>query len=137
VEGEQSMQTWRMIRAVSVSTLIVVCLACTTTSEPRLVGTYRADGQCVAITLVLNPDHSFVQTAQTQTGKANRLTGKWRVDKKGNTIDFQPFLDFLNNMQGRQVGGATFPAETMGLFVRIGPVIVRCPDSDHQIDYVK
>jgi hypothetical protein len=89
------------------------------------------------ITLVVNPDHSFVQSAQTRTGGTNRLTGKWSVDKKDQTITFEPFLDFLNDAQGRQVGGASFPPEILGLGIRMGPIIVKCPDSDHQIDYVK
>lgn len=120
-----------------ISTLLLVCLGCNTVNESRLVGTYRADGLCVAITLTVNPDHSFVQSAETRTGEKNRLTGKWSVDKKDKTVTFEPFLDFLNDTQGKQVGGASFPPETTGLGIKMGPVIVRCPDSDHEVDYLK
>lgn len=126
-----------MIRAAFVSTLVLVFLACSVVNESRLVGTYRADGSCVNITLVVNPDHSFVQSAQTPAGETNRLTGRWNVDKKDKIMTFEPFLDFLNDTHGRQVGFASFPPEGMGWVVEMGPVIVKCPDSDHKIDYVK
>ena len=131
------METKGMIRAAFVSTLILVCLACNTVNESRLIGTYRADSSCVTITLAVNPDHSFVQSVQTHTGGTNQLAGKWSVDKKDETITLEPFLDFLNDTQGRQVGGASFSPEMLGLGVRMGPIIVKCPDSVHEIDYVK
>jgi hypothetical protein len=130
------MQT-RGIIPVFISTLLLVCSGCNTVNESRLVGTYRADGSCVNIMLVVNPDHSFVQSAEARSGEINRVTARWSVDKKDGMITFEPFLDFLNDTHGKQVGGASFPPESMGLFVRLGPVIVKCPDSDHQIDYVK
>jgi hypothetical protein len=85
----------------------------------------------------VNPDHSFVQSAETRTGETNKLTGRWSVDKKDKMVTFEPFLDFLKDAQGRRVGGASFPPELMGWVIEMGPVIVKCPDSDHQIDYVK
>lgn len=130
------MQTRGIIRGLFVS-LVLVCLGCSTVNESRLVGTYRADGSCVTITLSVNPDHSFVQNAETRTGETNRLTGRWSVDKRRKYIDFEPFLDFLNDDHGRQVGGASFPPQVMGLGIELGPVIVKCPDSNHQIDYIK
>jgi hypothetical protein len=126
-----------VIRAVFVSALTLVCLACDTVDESRLAGTYRADGSCVTITLVVNADHSFVQSAETRAGETNRITGTWSVDKKDKTITFRPFLDFLNDMHGKQVGWASFPPVAMGLFIQMGPVIVKCLDSDRKIDYAK
>jgi hypothetical protein len=76
------MQTRGMIRAAFVCTLVLVCLGRNTVDDRRLIGTYRADGSCVDITLVINSDHSFVQSAETRTGETNRLTGRWSVDKK-------------------------------------------------------
>ena len=131
------MQKRGMIRAAFVSTLVLICLGCNTVNESRLVGTYRADGSCVTITLVINSDRSFVQSAKTSTGETNRLTGRWSVDKKDKTMTFQPFLDFMNDTHGRQIGFASFPPEMMGWTIEMGPVIVKCPDSDHEIDYVK
>jgi hypothetical protein len=130
-------QTRWMINGALVSALALVCLGCSTVNESRLVGTYRADGSCVTITLVVNSDHSFVQSAETRSGEINRVTGRWNVGEKDRTINFEPFLDFINDRHGRQVGGASFPPESMGLFVRLGPVVVKCPDSNRQIDYVK
>ena len=83
------------------------------------------------------PDHSFVQSVQTRTGGTNQLMGKWSVDKKDERITLEPFLDFLDDTQGRRVGGASFPPEMLGLGVRMGPIIVKCADSAHEIDYVK
>jgi|HubBroStandDraft_3_1064219.scaffolds.fasta_scaffold137881_2 hypothetical protein len=131
------MQARGATNALAASALALVCLSCNTVNESRLIGTYHADGTCVAIKLVVNPDHSFVQSAETRTGGANRLAGKWTVDKKDRTITFRPFLDFRNDTQGRELGWANFPPEAMGLYIRMGPVIVKCADSDHQIDYVK
>jgi len=91
----------------------------------------------VTITLTVNPDHSFVQNAQTRTGETNRLTGTWSVDKIDKMMTFKPFLDFLNDTHGRQMGFASFPPEMMGPAIEMGPVIVKCPDSDHQINYIK
>ncbi len=52
-------------------------------------------------------------------------------------MDFEPFLDFLNDAQGRQVGGASFPPEGIGKVIEMGPIIVKCPDSDHELYYAK
>ena len=131
------MQTRGMSRALSISTLVFLCLGCRTANESRLVGTYRANASCVTITLVVNKDHSFVQSAQARSGETNRLTGRWSLDKKDKMMTFEPFLDFLNDDHGRQLGFASFSPELMGLVTEMGPVIVKCPDSDHQINYVK
>jgi hypothetical protein len=118
-----------------VSTVVFYCVACHVTSERLVVGTYRAKAPCATITLVVNRDYSFAQTVHTNTGETNQLSGKWSMDKSG--VTFQPFLDFLNDDHGRQLGFASFPPEVMPRGITMGPIIVKCPDSDHQIDYVK
>jgi hypothetical protein len=35
------------------------------------------------------------------------------------------------------MGGASFIAEVMPRGISMGPVIVKCPDADNEIDYVK
>ena len=117
--------------------LLLSCLACRTTNESRLVGTYRADASCVIVTLVVKQDHSFEQIVETHESATNRLTGKWSVDRENGYMDFEPFLDFLNDAQGRQVGGASFPPEGIGKVIEMGPIIVKCPDSDHELYYAK
>jgi hypothetical protein len=131
------MQTRGMTRAALVSTLVFVCLACRTVNESRLIGTYRGDGSCVTITLAVKPDHSFVQQVQTRKGETNELAGRWKLDKEDRSMTFEPFLDFLNDTRGRQVEFSTFTPETMGWMIKMGPLIVKCPDSNHQIDFVK
>jgi hypothetical protein len=122
---------------VCASCISLLVLACRTTNESRLVGTYRVDASCVTVSLVVNQDHSFVQRVETRDGETNRLTGKWSVDKKNGYIDFEPFLDFLNDAHGRQLGFASYPPEIIGTVIEIGPVILKCPDSDHELYYAR
>ena len=110
---------------------------CRTANESKLTGTYRAETSCVKITLVVNSDHSFVQSARTATGETNQLTGRWTVDKGDKMITFEPFLDFQNNAHGRQLGFANFSPEGIGPMVHLGPVIVKCYDSEYEVDYNK
>ena len=122
--------------AVLVFALIVSC-GCHVTSERLIVGSYRAEAPCETITLVLSLDHSFVQSVRAKSGDTNQLTGKWAMDGRGAWVDFQPFLDFREDGHGREVGGASFVADMMPRGISMGPVIVKCPGSDHEIDYVK
>ena len=91
----------------------------------------------MTITLVVNPDHSFVQSARAAAGETNRLTGRWSVDNKDKTMTFEPFLDFLNDEHGKRLGFASFPPEVIWPAIEMGPVVVKCPDSYHEIRYVK
>jgi hypothetical protein len=53
-------------------------------------------------------------------------------------VDFDSFLDFSNDYRGSQVGeGAGFWPERFPRGILMGPIIVKCPDSSHEIDYVK
>jgi len=126
-----------MSRALFVFTLSFLSLGCHTVNESKLIGTWRAEASCVTITLVVNPDHSFVQSVRTHTDEINRLTGRWSLDRRDKMMTFRPFLDFLNDRNGRQMGFASFPPVVMGPVIEMGSIIVKCPDSDHQIDYVK
>lgn len=106
-------------------------------SEQTIVGTYRAEAPCATITLIVNRDHSFVQSVRTNSGEANQLSGKWSVDKAHKTVDFEPSLDFIDDDRGRRIRGSIFVPELMPRGLTMGPIIVKCPDSPHQIDYVK
>jgi hypothetical protein len=130
------MQTGRLGWAFVVSALIASCLGCHVTSERFIVGTYRAEASCAVITLVVNRDHSFAQSVRTNTGEVNQVTGTWALDEKG-WITLRPFLDFLRDDHGRQLEGAFFRPELLPRGVTLGPIVMKCPDSDHQIDYVK
>lgn len=68
-------------------------------------------------------------------GEINRLSGKWILDNDG--VTFKPFLDFLKDDHGRQIDFAIFSPEVMPRGITMGPVIVKCPDSGHQIAYIK
>jgi hypothetical protein len=107
------------------------------TSERFIVGTYRAVAPCETITLVVNRDLSFVQSVRTSSGETNQLSGRWSVDKATKWLDFEPFLDFRSDDRGRQIGGFSSFAEMLPGSVTMGPMILKCPDSDHKIDYVK
>jgi hypothetical protein len=139
------MQTGRLRWALLVSVLIISCLGCHITSERFIVGTYRAEASCVTITLVLNRDHSFVQSVRTKTGETNQLKGKWFIrqwsidHRTQETVDFDSFLDFHEDYHGRDgVPGETgFTPELLPKGITMGPIIVNCPDGPDQIDYVK
>jgi len=97
----------------------------------------------MTITLVLDKDHSFVQSARTVSGDTRQITGKWVVEEgsrgRGDTIvEFDHFLDFVNDEHGGPDGGGTgFRPERWPIGVTMGPIIVKCPESSHKVDYVK
>jgi hypothetical protein len=136
VDREQPLQIRRLSRVLLISALFFSCLSCRVTSERFIVRTYRAESPCVTITLVVNRDHSFVQSVHTHAGEINQLSGSWSVDKSG-VVTFKPFLDFLNDDHGRQLGYTSFSAEVMPRGITMGPVIVKCSDSGHRVDYIK
>jgi hypothetical protein len=136
------MQTGRIRRAFLASALTFFCLGCHVTSERFIVGTYRAEAPCVTITLVLNRDHSFVQSARTTSGETKQLTGKWNIDQWAQgvkTVDFDAFLDFHEDYHGLEggLGETGFIPERWPRGVLMGPIIVQCPDSGYKIDYLK
>ena len=135
--NHQSISEGRVRRALLLSVLIFGCSGCRVTSERFIVGTYRAEAPCVTITLEVNRDHSFVQSVRTHSGEANKLVGRWSVDTSERLLNFEPFLDFLDDSRGRQVGGMSSPVELLPRGITIGPEIVKCPDSTHEIDYIK
>jgi len=95
----------------------------------------------VTITLVMNEDHSFVQSVRTTSGDSKQITGRWKIEESRQgvkTVDFDSFLDFSNDFRGSQVGeGTGFWPERFPRGILMGPIIVKCPDSSHEIDYVK
>jgi len=138
------MRTGRMMFLLFV--LIISCSGCHVTSERFIVGTYRAEAPCVEVTLVLNRDHSFVQSARTTSGETKQLIGKWSINQWNvdhqmvKTVDFDSFLDFSQDHHGRLggPGGTGFRPERWPRGVLMGPIIVKCPDSSsYKIDYVK
>ena len=72
-----------------------------------------------------------------KSGEANQLSGKWRVDRNYRTVRFEPFLDFLDDTRGRQIANDDFSADVMPRGISMGPIIVKCPDSSHEVDYIK
>ena len=120
--------------------LIFSEVACYVTSERSIVGTYKAETPCVTITLAVKQDHSFVQSVRTTSGDTRQLTGKWTIHQRqgDTTVDFDPFLDFINDEHGGAEGGGTgFRPERWPRGILMGPIIVKCPESSYKIDYVK
>jgi hypothetical protein len=123
----------RSIRALLLSALLFACFGCHATSERFIVGTYRAEATCVTITLVLNQDHSFVQSVRATSGETKQLTGKWSMDQWNTgqqmvkTVDFDSFLDFSEDEHGRQGGSARD---------RLSPraMATRSPDGAHNCE---
>jgi hypothetical protein len=130
------MQARRLKTVLLAFALACFCVACHVTNERFIAGTYRAESPCSDITLVVNRDRSFTQSVHTRTGGASQISGRWTIDEKG-WITFKPFLDFLNDDQGRQLEAALFRPEILPRGITMGPVVIKCPDSDHQIDYIK
>lgn len=141
--ADNKLRMRRLGEAFFLSALVFFCLDCRVTSERFIVGTYRAGTPCVTITLVLNRDHSFVQSARTASGETRWLNGKWFVHewsidhRAEKTVDFDSFLDFHEDYAGRGVGEAGFTPELFPRGILMGPIIVKCPESGYKVDYVK
>ena len=119
--------------------LVLWSAGCRTIEESNVVGTYRASAPCVTISLVLNADHSFVQSLRTTSGFTKELRGSWSLDPSTDRklIEFKPFLDLLHGERGEQVGGVELRAESIGPILQMGPLIAACPESTHEMNYVK
>lgn len=130
-----------LIRELLLFPLILSGIGCHVTSERSIVGTYKAEAPCVTITLAVKQDHSFVQSVRTTSGDTRQLTGKWTIHewRQGvTTVDFDPFLDFINDEHGgAESGGTGFRPERWPRGILMGPIIVKCPESSYKIDYVK
>lgn len=117
---------------------LVFSVGCSITNEKYIVGTWQAEAPCEAITLSVNRDHSFVQSVRTSSGDLRSLLGRWHFDSIRGWIDFEPFLDFANDTNGRRVASFGSPhVELLPKGPTMGPLLIKCPDSFHQIDYVK
>jgi hypothetical protein len=131
------MQARRVGSQLLALAIVLVCQGCRTVNASRLVGTYQARVSCLTVTVVMNADHSFVQTARKPTGETSQLMGKWSLDEQGKMVTFAPFLDFSDGDLGRQISFMSFPPELIGRVVEMGPTVVKCSDSEHEINYVK
>jgi hypothetical protein len=124
--------------------LMLCGTGCHVTNERAIVGTYKAETSCVTINLTLGSDHSFAQKVKTTSGETRELTGKWSIDRWKaepnpiTTVDFDTFLDFSKDYHGvGGPGGTGFRPERLPQGITMGPIIVKCPDSDHEVNYVK
>ena len=131
------MQTRGVIRTVFVALALQVFIGCSSLNERQLIGTYKAEVSCVTISLVLRQDFSFTQTVRTSTGGFNELEGTWSLDRKTNSLSFTPFLDFIDNTSGKRVRSSIFSPERIAISIALGPIIVKCPDSNAEVNYIK
>jgi hypothetical protein len=95
--------------------LISFGTGCLVKSDRFVAGTYHAESPCATITLIVQRDHSFVQSVHTNAGGVNQLSGSWDRDEKG-WITFRPFLDFprmstVSNWRQRSIGQYCYPEE--------------------------
>lgn len=130
----------RTMSAVLFVVLFLPCLSCRMNTESILVGVWRMESPCATVKLVVSRDHSFVQSVRTASGQTNLLKGTWRVShlgSSGDVADFEPFLDFREEARGTQVVSGGFSPDVLPRGFVMGPIIAKCPNSDHEIDYVK
>lgn len=106
-------------------------------NESSLVGIYHAETSCLAITLIVKADHSFVQSVRMKDGGAKQLSGNWSVERGGKWLVLKPFLDFTTNTQGTEAKSISLPPEAIGPVIEMGPVIIKCPDTTHEVNYSK
>jgi hypothetical protein len=120
LDGNQRLQIDKLLRVLSLVTIGIISSACQTTSERYIVGVYRASTPCVTLTLVLNKNHSFVQTAKAKSGETQSLTGKWFVShweidhRIQKTVDFDSFLDFHEGLKGSGGSGVQVLSRNCG-----------------------
>jgi hypothetical protein len=120
--------------------VVLVCalplLGCFATNDASVTGTYTAAAPCVTITLVVNKDHSFLQTIRETPGKTYQRSGRWRLDHGGSF-----FFESNADQSLRGIYKVGFPPDgTVERWPRgklLGPIIVTCPDSAHEIDYIQ
>lgn len=131
------MRIRRIVVILVLSSIVLANIACTVTNERRIVGTYRAECPCVSITLILNRDQSFVQRVRPASGETKELGGKWFVRDK--IVHFTPFFDFSQDYRGINsgVGETGFIPELWPRGMTMGPIVVQCPESAYELDYVK
>jgi hypothetical protein len=127
----------RRVAALFAYCVLVLSAGCITTNEAKIVGTYRVSTACVDVTMVIKSDHSFEQTAKTHDGNINQLRGVWNITAEPKGIILKPFLDFSAYDHGKQVEFAIFPPEATGSAIEMGPVMIRCQDGLHEVDYIK
>lgn len=128
-----------------------LCSGCRTVKDSTLVGTYRVETPCTSASLTLNSNHTFEQSVRTTSGETKQIKGTWRLgERSGNAgfisrvitpvskpVEFEPFLDLVKGGHSQEVKGAMFVAETSGPVIRMGPLVVSCPDSSYKVDYIK
>jgi hypothetical protein len=128
----------RLRRLTATLVLVVafgIWFGCRATSERSIVGTFEAQSPCNTVTLQVSKGHTFVQSVSTSLGPAKHISGTWEL--KHGTVYFRPFLDFATTVEGEQRNGASFEVERGPFTTTMGPIIVKCPDSSHELDYVK
>ena len=118
------------------ATLVSAFVGCQVTQERSIIGTYRAEAPCVTITLALKQDHMFMQSAQTASGGRNELVGKWYLGPDHDLI-LKPALGFSHSALGEKRDLSGGPVDRTPRGVAFGPIIVACPDSSHEVDYIK
>jgi hypothetical protein len=144
------MHACRLATALSIM-CVVLCSGCRTVKEATLLGTYRLETPCTSASLTLNSDHTFEQNVRTSSGESSQLKGKWKLGHRSanagfishviapvsKPVQFEPFLDIVENGHAKQVSGAFFVAESLGRVIRLGPLVISCPNSASEVDYTK
>jgi hypothetical protein len=119
------------------ATLFLLTSACVVTHDEDIAGTYIAKTPCATITLAVSVDHTFVQRVRTFSGETNELRGKWAVDVNTGWTSFEPFLGFSRSERGERGTGYSAKVERLPEGLTMGPMIITCPDSAHEVNYVK
>jgi hypothetical protein len=111
--------------------------ACFVLSETSVVGTYTARAPCGTATLEIKRDHSFLQTVRGASGEQYTRSGLWTLNGTG-VMSFSVTTD---HSTGANVCKVDVPpitrVERWPRGKTIGPIVVICPDSPHEVDYVQ
>ncbi len=111
-------------------------LGCAVSSESSIIGRYTASAPCLTANLLVNADHSYIQRIDERSGGTREVKGRWHLDQKSGLITFERLLS-LTSPNPDRAGLSAFQPERVFRRIIMGPDIVRCQDSDYEVDYVK
>jgi hypothetical protein len=117
--------------------VLMSTVSCRGSRESQVVGKYTMGSSCIEVTLLVKPDHTFLQMVTANKQETNRLSGTWSFDARTGSLTFKPFLDFLKDSRGMQVGSFSGPVEGVVSTRELGPVMVKCADSMSETSYAK
>lgn len=108
--------------------------SCVAEDEKSVFGKYVAATPCGNSTLTLRSDHSFIQEEHANNIFRKR-SGQWRLSHQW--VIFKVDVDDATDRTSFIPIPGAARVERLPKGFTMGPLIINCPDSAHEFDYVK